>query len=239
VIGDLGAAAPTLTKLTKQTAPFASATRTSLLSLGDAAAKSTKPLVQSDPVVVDLRDLARATVSPSKNLQALLSTLKLTGGDQQLLKFLYNTAGSVNAFDKFGHILRANLLVTSCVDYTIIPTTGCGAKFTGPGSASGLASAPVTLDATGTSAPAAGTVPATKAKAAAAGAAARSTLRGAANVLDFLVGPSGGNRARHRHDHGGVSVGGTVQRHQQGGGNGGVPLGSTPPADQTVPGGKR
>ncbi len=66
VFADLGAAAPTLTKLTKQTAPFASATETSLLSLGDAAAKSTKPLVQSDPVVVDLRDLSRATVRPPR-----------------------------------------------------------------------------------------------------------------------------------------------------------------------------
>ena len=233
VFADLGAAAPTLTKLTRQTAPFASATEKSLLSLGDAAAKSTKPLVKSDPVVVDLRDLSRATVAPSKDLDKLLSTLKLSGGDQQLLKFIYNTAGSVNGFDKFGHILRANLLVTSCVDYVIIPATGCGANFTGPGSASGIAS-PVAIDATGESAPAAGTVPATKAKAGTASAATRSTLRGAASVLQFLVGGEGSNRRPH-HNHGGVDAGGTV--HQPRPGRGGVPLGPTPQPGQQVPGG--
>jgi ABC-type transporter Mla subunit MlaD len=224
VFADLGAAAPTLTELTRKTAPFASATEKSLLSLGDAAAKSTAPLVKSDPVVVDLRDLSRATVSPSKNLNKLLNTLKLSGGDQQLLKFIFNTAGSVNAFDKFGHILRANLLVTSCVDYTIIPTTGCGAKFTGPGSSSGVAPSPI-VDATGTGATA-GEVPATKAKAAAGGTSVRKTLRGAAGVLNFLVGGQNGQQARHRHGHGGVNAGGAVQPRPP---NHGVPLGPNPP----------
>ena len=134
MLADLGAAAPTLTKLTRKTAPFADATRKSLLSLGDAAAKSTEPLVKSDPVVIDLRDLSRATVSPSKDLRKLLFTLQKTGGYQNLLKFLYDSALSTNAFDKFGHFLRAQLLVTSCVDYALAPQTGCGANFTGPGS---------------------------------------------------------------------------------------------------------
>ena len=227
VLADLGAAAPTLTKLTQQTAPFASATEKSLLSLGDATAKSTAPLVKSDPVVVDLRNLSRATVSPSKNLNTLLSTFNKTGGYRQLLKFIYNTAGSVNAFDKFGHLLRANLLVTSCVDYTIIPTTGCGAKFTGPGSSAGVASAPVPVDATGTTAGSTpGAVPNAKAKAGAASPTTRGTLRGAANILNFLVGGNNHNSRRHHH-RGDIHAGGTVQQQPQGHG---VPLGPTPPA---------
>jgi phospholipid/cholesterol/gamma-HCH transport system substrate-binding protein len=211
VFAELGAAAPTLTKLTKKTAPFASATEKSLLSLGDAAAKSTKPLVKSDPVVIDLRNLSRATVSPSKNLNKLLSTFNATRGSQHLLQFLYNTAGSVNAFDKFGHFLRANLLVTSCVDYTIIPTTGCGASFTGGGAAKYGASAYTPVDAAGgAAASTTGAVPATTAKAGALGAASRKPLRAASKVLKFLVGGDQGTKARHHRHRGEIHARGTV-----------------------------
>jgi phospholipid/cholesterol/gamma-HCH transport system substrate-binding protein len=212
-LADLGAAAPTLTKLTRKTAPFASATEKSLLSLGDAAAKSTKPLVKSDPVVIDLRNLSRAAVSPSKNLDKLLSTFGATGGFQHLLQFLYNTAGSVNAFDKYGHFLRANLLVTSCVDYTMIPTTGCGANFNGAGAAKfGASTLPV--DAAG-SAPegstAAGAAPDAVAKTGSqAAAASRKPLAGAASIMKFLVGGDQGSRLRHRHHRGQIHANGTV-----------------------------
>lgn len=226
VFADLGAAAPVLTKLTRKTAPFASATRTSLLSLGDAAAKSTKPLVKSDPVVIDLRDLSRATVSPSKDLRLLLFTLQQTGGYENLLKFLYDSALSTNAFDNFGHFLRAQLLVTSCVDYALNPQTGCGANFTGPGSSKTGAFPYTVVDAAGNdSTTKAGSVPNAKAKAGAS-SSARDTLRGAASILDFLVGTDRGHARRGGH-HGGVHAGGSVHRQPP---SVGVPLGPNPPA---------
>jgi phospholipid/cholesterol/gamma-HCH transport system substrate-binding protein len=144
VLAQLGGAAPTLTRLTRQTAPFASAANRSLVSLGDAASRSQAPLLEADPVVVDLRDLARQAASPSQNLNRLLGSLNRTNGFKDLLHFLFNTAGSTNAFDQYGHILRTQLLVTSCLDYTVVPTTGCGAKFSGPGSAASGSPAPAT-----------------------------------------------------------------------------------------------
>jgi phospholipid/cholesterol/gamma-HCH transport system substrate-binding protein len=193
VFSELGGAAPSLTTLTKRTAPFARAGEKSLISLGDAAAKSTKPLVQSDSLVIDLRDLARAAQSPSKNLAKLLGSLQKTNGFKQLLEFLYNTSGSANAFDKFGHILRANLLETSCVDYATVPFGGCGANFSGGGvaktasplAAPAAATPPVAasgaVDATG----AASAAPTT---AAPARAVDHTPVRGAANILHFLLG---------------------------------------------------
>jgi phospholipid/cholesterol/gamma-HCH transport system substrate-binding protein len=235
VFAELGAAAPTLTKLTKKTAPFASATEKSLLSLGDAAAKSTKPLVKSDPVVIDLRNLSRATVSPSKNLDKLLSTLQGTHGFQHLLQFLYNSAGSVNAFDKFGHILRANLLVTSCLDYTPVPVSGCDANFTRSSAKFG-ATTPSPVDAAGGAASsAAGAVPAAAAKAGAPGAASRKPLADVAKVLKFLVGGSHGTRARHHHHRGVLHASGSVTPLPPSGSTGGP--GSTPSPRSTIGGG--
>jgi phospholipid/cholesterol/gamma-HCH transport system substrate-binding protein len=129
VFADLGAAAPSLTTLTKRIAPFSDAARGALLSLGSAAAKSTHPLVAADPIVRDLRDLARSAASPSSNLRKLLSSLNATGGFQNLLGFVFNSAGSVNGFDQYGHFLRGELLSSNCVDYDIKPFSGCGANW--------------------------------------------------------------------------------------------------------------
>jgi ABC-type transporter Mla subunit MlaD len=200
VFSELGHAAPALTTLTKRTAPFARAGEKSFVSLGTAAAKSTKPLVQSDPLVIDLRDLARASQSPSKNLAKLLGSLQRTNGFKQLLEFIYNTAGSVNAFDKFGHILRANLLETSCVDYATVPFAGCGANFPGGGAAktaSPLASPAPAAPATG-AVDAAGSpsdgLTGVGASSAANATTSRKPLGGAERILDFLIGHDHGRR---------------------------------------------
>jgi phospholipid/cholesterol/gamma-HCH transport system substrate-binding protein len=240
VFADLGAAAPALTTLTKRVAPFSSAAETSLVSLGDAAAKSTKPLVQSDPVVVDLRDLSRVAKSPSTNLNKLLGSLQRTRGFKHLLDFLYNTSGSVNGFDKYGHILRANLLVTSCVDFAIVPVNGCEANFSGAGGAaktgapllSQLSGAQQTgaVDATGAAA-AGGLAGAVTGSGGAA--AARKPLRGAAHILDFLIGGSAGRRGPGASDgaagvHGATSPGGAEATGAVGGRTTGAGTGGQP-----------
>jgi hypothetical protein len=51
------------------------------------------------------------------------------------MRFIYNTAGSFNGFDRFGHFLRTNILVSSCIEYQTFPLPGCVANFTGAGSA--------------------------------------------------------------------------------------------------------
>ena len=135
VFADLGAAAPSLTRVTKLLAPFSSAGETALTSLGDAASKSTGNLVAADSVVKDLRDLSRLSAQPSSDLQHLLGSLRKTGGFKRLLSFIYFGAGSVNGFDQYGHFLRSELVSSNCVDYDIAPFSGCGANFTFSGKA--------------------------------------------------------------------------------------------------------
>jgi phospholipid/cholesterol/gamma-HCH transport system substrate-binding protein len=202
VFADLGAAAPVLTRLTKQVAPFSSAARGALLSLGTAAAKSGQPLVAADPVVRDLRDLARQAASPATNLNKLLSSLNATGGFKNVLDFIYNSAGSVNGFDQSGHFLRAELLSSNCVDYDVRPFSGCGARWNnGAGSAPALASTAAARAASG--------APISGGAAAAGRATARATLRRSARsrqatrasarrLLHFLVGEPRPRAAGHR-----------------------------------------
>jgi ABC-type transporter Mla subunit MlaD len=129
VFGDLGNAAPSLTALSKATGPFSTAATESLTSLGRAAEDSTGPLVASDPVVRQIRALARAGAPATHNLKRFLGSFSKTNGFTSLLKTIFGIGGAVNAFDSYGHLLRALVPLQNCFDYTSIPQSGCSAKF--------------------------------------------------------------------------------------------------------------
>ena len=129
VISDLGAAAPALTTASESLDSFSSAANRALTTLGEAAEGAGPQLAASDPVIVDLRDLAREARGGAKSLASLLGSLRQTNGIERILELVLNTTGSVNGYDQFGHYLRALLLVTNCVDYQTAPTTGCVANW--------------------------------------------------------------------------------------------------------------
>lgn len=126
---DLNAIAPSLTKATKKLGPFATAGIPALTTLGDAAQTAGPKLVAADPVVVQTRDLANSTTPVATNLFSLLNTFDKTNGFKYLDNFIYNTVGSSNGYDQYGHFLRANLQITSCLDYQVIPYSGCESFF--------------------------------------------------------------------------------------------------------------
>ena len=135
VFGTLGAAAPTITRATRLLGPFSDATTTSLKSLGNAAEQAGPDLRASDKIVRKLRGLATTAERPVTNLARLTGSLHKQGAFESLNRFFYNTAGSFNGFDKFGHFLRTNILVSSCIEYQPQPFGGCVANFTGSGTA--------------------------------------------------------------------------------------------------------
>ncbi len=112
MFSELLGAAPAITRLTKATPAFAEASTISLKSLGDAAEVAGPNIRDSDPVVVQLRNLASVAQSPSRNLRQLLFTLRKTGGYKALMKFILHGATTLNGFDKFGHYQRTNILVS-------------------------------------------------------------------------------------------------------------------------------
>ncbi len=129
VFADLGGAAPSLTRATEALGPFSRASIGALSSLGDAAEASQGDIVASDPILIDLRDLARATKPGALNLRALLKTMRRTDGFDYVTRLVYNSVGIANGFDSLGHFMRALLPLNNCVDYETVPEAGCTAEF--------------------------------------------------------------------------------------------------------------
>jgi ABC-type transporter Mla subunit MlaD len=121
---DFADAAPNITRSTEALGPFAKASTPALLSLGKAAQKSQQPIVNSDPTLVKIRNLAEKAPPAANNLSKLLSTTRKTGGFSKLMHLIYFTTGGINGYDKYGHFLRAILQVTSCTTLSSIPTPG-------------------------------------------------------------------------------------------------------------------
>jgi ABC-type transporter Mla subunit MlaD len=129
---DLATAAPAATRATRAVVPFAPAATTALTSLGDAAAASQQPLVDSDPVIRQVRGLAKSAAPAASNLAALLRSFDSKDGFRNVLRLVYRAVGAFNGFDNLGHFARAFLLITNCNDYVTAPQTGCIANFLPP-----------------------------------------------------------------------------------------------------------
>jgi ABC-type transporter Mla subunit MlaD len=207
VFSVLGAHAPAITTATRRLAPFSRASTTAIKSLGDAAQASGPDLRAADPVVVKIRGLATTAQRPLTNLSKLTGSLKKEGGFESLLRFIYWSTGALNGFDKFGHYLRTNILVSSCIQYQPAPLSGCVANFTGPGTVNprrafsareilrrfdsktgGTTVPPLLRDSGATT----GLSPLLKAPAAPSGEGKRPSqaqLDGGVGVLDYLLGP--------------------------------------------------
>ncbi len=142
VFAEFGAGAPAITRSTKALGPFAHAATPALTTLGTAAQESRKPLVASDTTIRKIRDLAKKAAPGTKRLGGLLASLRKTGGWRFLMHFLFNTTGGVNGYDKYGHFLRAGLLIPpGCTQLVpVLSGIGCSANWgQSPGKAKVLA----------------------------------------------------------------------------------------------------
>jgi phospholipid/cholesterol/gamma-HCH transport system substrate-binding protein len=145
VITDFGEAAPSVTRAQRALTPLAEAATPALTTLGDAAAASEDDIVESDPVIKDTRDLARAAEPAANQLDELLSSLdrricvvrdlgtgectETTTGLRSLMDFFFGTSAQVNGFDEYGHFLRTFGLVTTCTQITVQELGECNAEF--------------------------------------------------------------------------------------------------------------
>ena len=127
LFADLNVAAPGLSKATVNLPSFAKETIPALTTLGDAAQTAGPKLAASDPVLSDLAATASTAQPVGINFGSLFDTFERTQGFQQLMNFIYNTSGSINGFDQFGHYQRSNLQLSTCVELVPMPAGGCEA----------------------------------------------------------------------------------------------------------------
>jgi hypothetical protein len=138
LFADLNRAAPGLSKATVNLPRFAKETIPALRTLGDAAQTAGPKLAASDGLLTDLAATANSAKPVGINFGSLLDTFERTQGFQYLMNFIYNTSGSLNGFDQFGHYQRSNLQLSTCVEIVPTPAGGCEAFF-GQGSSSAAA----------------------------------------------------------------------------------------------------
>jgi phospholipid/cholesterol/gamma-HCH transport system substrate-binding protein len=129
LFADLNTAGKSLSKATVKLPAFAHASIPALQTLGDAAQASGPKLAASDGLLTDLAATANTSVPVGQNFSAFLDTFTRTQGFQNLLDFIYNSVGTTNGIDSFGHFLRSNLQLTSCVEIATSLQSGCEANF--------------------------------------------------------------------------------------------------------------
>ncbi len=125
----LTTAGPTLAKQYENLAPFARATRNSLIALGHAAVQQEPALLATIPLNHRLARLGTATLPTARSLNTLLTSFDKTGGIANLMETLFNFTSAVNGYDKEGHYIRTEALVGGCSAYAKIPVPGCAATF--------------------------------------------------------------------------------------------------------------
>jgi phospholipid/cholesterol/gamma-HCH transport system substrate-binding protein len=133
LLEDLGVAAPSLTEATRTLTPFSEATTTALTSLGKVGEEAGPVFAKATPVVRKASKLAISGEVSTAELARLFLSIKETGGWDGLTELIYNTALSLNGFDKYGHYGRTLLNLTACIEYIPHPGgySGCVARFHG------------------------------------------------------------------------------------------------------------
>jgi ABC-type transporter Mla subunit MlaD len=126
---DLNRAGRSLSKATVNLPSFAREAIPALQTLGDAAQTAGPKLAASDGLLTDLAATARSSVPVGQNFSAFLDTFTKTQGFQHLMDFIYNSVGSTNGIDAFGHFLRSDLQLTSCAEVASSLQAGCEAFF--------------------------------------------------------------------------------------------------------------
>jgi ABC-type transporter Mla subunit MlaD len=130
VISDLGDAAPGLNRFILALGPFSRQSVPSLESLGDAVEVGGPALVDTEPLLDDLRDFGVDANPVSRNLNRLLKSFDETGGIERLMDYIFFQTTAINGFDSVSHYLRAGLIAAaSCTRYATTVAFGCEATF--------------------------------------------------------------------------------------------------------------
>ena len=130
VVSNLHAAAPDLSRFTRELGPFSRAGTPALVTLGQAADIGRPALIRSLPSVRKLARFSHNALPVGRNLAALATSLDQTGAVERIMDFLFFQMMATNGFDGISHYLRAGLITNLCSDYALRPVIGCSANFT-------------------------------------------------------------------------------------------------------------
>jgi virulence factor Mce-like protein len=130
---DLRAAAPDLVELFSRLGPFSEAARPAVRSLARASTTGRDVIPDARPVVAEVRRLGRAARDPITNLRFVLEHLddrdfaverspayggRRFTGLEAILQYFFLQPQALNLFDQRGYMLKLNVLINECGQYT-------------------------------------------------------------------------------------------------------------------------
>lgn len=121
----LGVAAPGLNETLENLAPFSRSSETFFKSLGKTSKVTGPALAAVEPLLAPAQALGKVAKPFAGNASALLKSVSSTGGLERLLDFIYLGGGAVNGYDALGHFLRAEIVGSTCVSYSVTPSATC------------------------------------------------------------------------------------------------------------------
>ena len=141
---DLRRAAPDLTELLKRLGPFAESARPAVRGLGEASQTGITAVKEARSTVRQLRALGAASTEPMRNLRFVLedvndrgravepNRLSPTGagftGLEALLQYFFVQSQAINIYDSKGYLLKLNILLNECSQYTNAQTARRGSR---------------------------------------------------------------------------------------------------------------
>jgi phospholipid/cholesterol/gamma-HCH transport system substrate-binding protein len=131
-LADLHAQAPSINRFVTGTARFTRAAIPALRTLGNASEVGRSALTAARPTVRQLRDFAGDVLPLAENLAGVAGSFERAGGIGSALATFFNQSAATNGYDKFGHYLRAGLIVNTCESYaanTSIGGPACSSRF--------------------------------------------------------------------------------------------------------------
>ncbi len=132
---DLRRAAPDLTELLERLGPFADSARPAVRGLGRASDTGIGAVTEARSTVRQLRALGTATTEPMRNLRFVLEDVndrdravepnRLSPGNgggftglEALLQYFFVQSQAINIYDSKGFLLKLNILLNECSQYT-------------------------------------------------------------------------------------------------------------------------
>ncbi|HUR83898.1 MAG TPA: MlaD family protein [Solirubrobacteraceae bacterium] len=146
-LADLRRAAPDLTTLLRRLGPFAESARPAVRGLGEASDTGIEAVTEARSTVSRLRSLGASATEPMRNLRFVLEDLddrsravepnRLSPGNgagftglEAFLQYAFVQSQAINVFDSRGYLLKLELLVNECTQYTNAQTAIEDAKRT-------------------------------------------------------------------------------------------------------------
>jgi phospholipid/cholesterol/gamma-HCH transport system substrate-binding protein len=125
----LQARAPAINEAITRFGPFTAAASPAVQTLGDFAQEGRRLFPAIRPLVRDLRDLGRPLRPAMADLAGGFGSFDDSGGVEELMRFIFFYANSVNGVDRDGHYVRSILGLSNCSARSGQPSGGCESTF--------------------------------------------------------------------------------------------------------------